>query len=38
MHEPGGYEPAYCEHLVNLKNLPELSAKQEKDACWYDCG
>ena len=25
-------------NLVDVRNLPELSAKQEKDACWDDCG
>ena len=25
-------------NLVDVKNLPELSAKQEKDGCWDDCG
>ena len=25
-------------NLVDVRNLPELSAKQEEDACWSDCG
>ena len=25
-------------NLVDVRNLPELSAKQEKDACWDGCG
>ena len=25
-------------NLKDVRNLPELSAKQEKDACWDDCG
>ena len=25
-------------NLVDVRNLPELSAKQEKDACWDACG
>ena len=25
-------------NLVDVRNLPELSAKQEENACWSDCG
>ena len=28
----------YNTRLQGAKNVPELSAKQEEDACWSDCG